>query len=155
MTRALRRITAIGNSLGVTLPRHLLKAGGLHRGSLVEVVRAREGVLIRSARIVTLEPTNAPGATGRAALAPLKAGLRRIYGVRLRSVNLYRSDVSEQRLRLRVLVVLDSISDYGIEIERTGSLISRLSLLHAVSISRVFVSEYDWLKRRPAGTVAL
>jgi len=135
------------------LPRHLLKAGGLCRGSLVEVVRVREGVLIRSARIVTVEPAKAAGAT--AVLAPLKAGLSRIYGVRLRSVNLYRSDVSERQLRLRVLVVLDSISDYGVEIERTGSLISRLSLLHAVSISRVFMSEHDWLRRRPEGTVAL
>lgn len=135
------------------MPRHLLKAGGLYRGSLVEVVRVREGVLIRSARIVAVEPAKAAGAA--AVLAPLKAGLSRIYGVRLRSVNLYRSDVSEQRLRLRVLVVLDSISDYAIEIERTGSLISRLSLLHAVSISRVFMSEDDWLRRRPEGTVAL
>jgi len=55
MIRTVRLITAIGNSLGVTLPRHLLKACGLHRGSLVEVLPANNGLLVRPSRIVPVE----------------------------------------------------------------------------------------------------
>ncbi|MDQ7841383.1 MAG: AbrB/MazE/SpoVT family DNA-binding domain-containing protein [bacterium] len=53
MTRALRQITTVGNSLGVTLPRDLLEAYGLEKGALVELRPTREGLLIQPARVVS------------------------------------------------------------------------------------------------------
>jgi predicted nucleotidyltransferase len=44
-----------------------------------------------------------------------------------------------------VLVVLDRVDRYGAEVERTGQLISELSLKYGVSVSRTFVSEREWL----------
>ncbi len=165
MVRTVRLITAIGNSLGVTLPRRLLKACGLHRGSLVEVLPANNGLLVRPSRIVPVELADVAGGEGRqrkpgirVVLGQLKAGLSRIYGVRFRSVYLYGPVArAEQHVvsDFRVFVVLDNVSDYGAEIERTGGLISRLSLLHAVSVSRIFMSEQDWRRRRREGVVPL
>jgi hypothetical protein len=166
MVQSLRRIIAVGHSLGVTLPRRLLKARGIVRGALVQVVPVDGGLLVRSA---TLAPAARATPAGRhvgawAALEPLKAGLSRIYGARLRSVNVYRPDLrgvsgrpasGSRPTRLRVLIVLDVMPDYGSEIERTGDLLSRLSVRHALSISRVFVSARDWTKHRPEGFVAL
>jgi antitoxin component of MazEF toxin-antitoxin module len=166
MVRSLRRIIAVGHSLGITLPRRVLRARGLSRGTLVEVVPVEEGLLVRS---VTLAPAARAAPPRRhsgawAALAPLKAGLSRIYGTRLKSVNVYRPDLrgvsgrpasGSRPTRLRVLIVLDVMPDYGSEIERTGDLLSRLSVRHALSISRVFVSARDWTKHRPEGFVAL
>lgn len=43
-----------------------------------------------------------------------------------------------------LLIVLDRVDHYAGEIDRTGQLISRLSLAHGCSISRVFVSEHAW-----------
>jgi len=51
--RALRQITNIGNSLGVTLPREILNAYGLGKGALVELRPVAEGLLIRPAKIVS------------------------------------------------------------------------------------------------------
>jgi predicted nucleotidyltransferase len=45
---------------------------------------------------------------------------------------------------LDVLIALDDIPQYGLEIERTGLLTSELSLRYGLSISRVFMSERDW-----------
>lgn len=60
MTRALRQITTVGNSLGVTLPRDLLQAYGLKKGALVELRPTREGLLIQPARVVSaLSPQGA------------------------------------------------------------------------------------------------
>ncbi len=81
----------------------------------------------------------------------LKARLTRIYGARLRGVYLYgpgARDVRQFSFDIRVLVVLDSVRDYSGEIQRTGSLISRLSLQHVVSISRIFMPARDWRKHR-------
>lgn len=65
MSRALRQITTIGNSLGVTLPRELLDAYGLDKGALVELRPTREGLLIQPARIVSaLSPEGAVLAKG-------------------------------------------------------------------------------------------
>lgn len=52
MGKALRQITSIGNSLGVTLPRELLGAYGLDRGALVELRPTPEGLLIQPAKVV-------------------------------------------------------------------------------------------------------
>ncbi|MGH2373809.1 MAG: AbrB/MazE/SpoVT family DNA-binding domain-containing protein [bacterium] len=148
MIRTLRVITVIGNSIGVTLPRHLLRTRGLRRGTLVEVLPASAGLLVRPARIVSADRRQFDK---RAVLDELKTGLTHIYGVRLRGVYLYGSaarDVRQFALDIRVLVALDSVRDYGVEIQRTGGLISRLSLQHVVSISRIFASARDWQKRR-------
>ena len=51
--RALRQITNIGNSLGVTLPREMLNAYGLAKGALVELRPTPEGLLIQPAKIVS------------------------------------------------------------------------------------------------------
>lgn len=51
--RALRQITNIGNSLGVTLPREILNAYGLSKGALVELRPTRDGLLIQPAKIVS------------------------------------------------------------------------------------------------------
>jgi hypothetical protein len=43
-----------------------------------------------------------------------------------------------------ILIVLDDVSNYAREIEKTGYLISALSLEFEVSISRFFVSSEAW-----------
>jgi len=45
---------------------------------------------------------------------------------------------------LDVLIVLDQVPDYSEEIDRTSPLISKVSLEHGISISRVFCSEKQW-----------
>ncbi len=51
--RVLRRITNIGNSLGVTLPKEILSAYGLGKGALVELRPTRDGLLVQPAKIVS------------------------------------------------------------------------------------------------------
>ena len=84
-------------------------------------------------------------------LIELKAGLVRIYGPRLKGVYLYGSYARQEQHResdMDVLVVLDQFANcYGNEIDRTGYLVSDLSLKYGVSISRVFVTERDWQMR--------
>ena len=83
----------------------------------------------------------------RILLGELKAGLEAIYGERLKGVYLYGSyarggqDVESD---VDVLVILDHCKRYGAEVDRTGHLISELSLKYGVSISRAFVSEPVW-----------
>jgi putative addiction module antidote len=48
-----RHITSIGNSLGVTLPRDILQAYGLVKGTLVELRPTEEGLLIQPAKVVS------------------------------------------------------------------------------------------------------
>lgn len=77
----------------------------------------------------------------------LRDGLDKAYGERLRGLYMYGSYArgeEETQSDLDVLVVLDDVPSYWAEIERTSHLISRLSLEHAISISRTFVSERDW-----------
>jgi uncharacterized protein len=86
----------------------------------------------------------------RTALDELKAGLTRIYGERLRGVYLYGSYArgeADAESDLDVLIVLDRIDRYAAEVDRTGALVSDLSLEYERSISRVFVSERDWSSR--------
>lgn len=79
-----------------------------------------------------------------AALTELRAGLEELYGERLRGVYLYGSYArgdARPGSDLDVLVVLNRVDRYGEEIDRTGTLASRISLAHGVSVSRVFVDE--------------
>jgi uncharacterized protein len=82
-------------------------------------------------------------------LLELKKELEKIYGVRLRGVYLYGSYArgeQDDESDLDALIVLDRMDRYGAEIDRTGQLISSLSLRHGTSISRVFLSEEDWMR---------
>ena len=81
-------------------------------------------------------------------LLELKQGLERLYGARLQGVYLYGSYAREEQddeSDLDALIILDRIGRYGAEIDRTSELVSDLSLRYGTSISRVFVSEEDWL----------
>lgn len=83
-------------------------------------------------------------------MAELKDGLAVLYGMRLKGVYLYGSYARHEAHHesdVDVLIVLDEIPTYTAEIERTGELISSLSLQHGVSVSRVFVPEVDWVSR--------
>ena len=43
-----------------------------------------------------------------------------------------------------VMIVLSDYQSYGVEIDRTGELASRLSLEYGLSISRVIMKEVQW-----------
>jgi predicted nucleotidyltransferase len=80
-------------------------------------------------------------------LTEFRSGLERVYNARLRGLYLYGSHARRQaspESDVDLLIVLDRLSSYGAEIDRTSELVSRLSLEYGVSISRVFVSEQDW-----------
>ena len=81
-------------------------------------------------------------------LSELEAGLKAMYSTRLQGVYLFGSHArgdADPESDADVLVVLDRIDRYGTEVERTGPMISELSLKYGVSVSRSFVSEQDWL----------
>lgn len=77
----------------------------------------------------------------------LKASFEAVYGERLKGVYLYGSYArgeADVESDVDALVVLDQISNYGHEIDRTSFLVAKLSLRYGVSLSRVFVSEQAW-----------
>jgi predicted nucleotidyltransferase len=81
-----------------------------------------------------------------------KAGLEAIYGERLRGAYLYGSCArgeEDAESDVDVVVVLDAVARYGAEVDRTGDLTSALSLKYGLSISRVFVSQQDWMSGAP------
>jgi len=83
-------------------------------------------------------------------LKELKEALQAIYGDHLRGLYLYGSYVRGEEIAdsdVDVLIVLERIESYAAEIDRTGSVISSLSLKYGVSISRVFVPLQDWSQR--------
>ena len=80
-------------------------------------------------------------------LRKLRRELEGIYGPRLRGVYLFGSRArgeAEAESDVDVLIVLDRLDRYGVELERTGEAASRLSIEAGLSISRVFVSEREW-----------
>lgn len=83
----------------------------------------------------------------KALMGELKAGLRALYGDRLKGVYLYGSYArgeADPESDLDVLVVLDRIDHYAGEVIRTGQLAADLSLRFGVSVTEVFMSEIDW-----------
>lgn len=82
-------------------------------------------------------------------LSELEDGLKSMYSGRLKGVYLFGSHArgdAEPESDADVLVVLDRIDQYGAEVERTGPIISELSLKYGISVSRTFVSEREWLR---------
>lgn len=87
--------------------------------------------------------------TIRNLVSELSAGLKALYGDRLRGVFLYGSYARGEQdgeSDVDILVVLDRLDSYGAEIDRTSHLVSEVSLKYGVSVSRVFVSERELLE---------
>jgi len=83
----------------------------------------------------------------RRLVAELRRELGQLYSDRLRGVYLFGSyarDSAGAESDVDVLVVLDRVEHYGAEVDRSGGVVSTLSLKYGVSISRVFVSEHEW-----------
>ena len=80
-------------------------------------------------------------------LAELKQGLAKIYSDRLKVVYLFgsyaRGDYGDDS-DVDVMIVLSDYQNYGAEIDRSGGLISELSLKYGISISRVIMKELQW-----------
>ena len=86
----------------------------------------------------------------RELLSRLRRELEALYDERLQGVYLFGSHARGEATSesdVDVLVVLDTITDYGEEIRRTGPVISSLSLDSGRSISRVFISRSAWRER--------
>ncbi len=82
-------------------------------------------------------------------MAALKDRLQVLYGDRLKGLYLFGSHArheADEESDVDVLVVLDRVGNYSQEIDRTGQMISALSLEHGVTISRVFATEQRWLE---------
>ena len=80
-------------------------------------------------------------------LAELKVRLSGLYGERLKGIYVFGSyarDEADEESDLDILVVLDHVESYSREIAFTSDVISRLSLNHGVTVSRVFASESQW-----------
>ncbi len=81
-------------------------------------------------------------------LNELKAGLKTIYGNRLKGVYLFGSYArgdQDKESDLDILVVLHDFENYAQEVNRTGQLAADLSLQYGITISAVFIREHDWL----------
>ncbi len=65
--RLVRQITTVGNSVGVTLPRELLDAYGLQKGTLVEVRAIGLGLLLRPLRLTSTSGASRHPRRGRRA----------------------------------------------------------------------------------------
>jgi len=80
-------------------------------------------------------------------MTKLKLEVVRVYGGRLKGVYLFGSyarNEADEESDVDVLIVLDRVDDYSAEIDRTGEVISELSLRFGVTISRAFTTERQW-----------
>ncbi len=86
-----------------------------------------------------------------ALLATLRAQLAALYGDRLRGLFLYGSYArgdADAESDVDLLVVLNQVTRYAAEVDRTGPIGAALSLQYGVSISLVFVSESAWRRTK-------
>lgn len=77
----------------------------------------------------------------------LKRGLAALYGARLTAILLFGSYArgeADEESDVDLLIVLDRVDHYFGEIERSGGIIADLSLKYGISLSPVFISEWDW-----------
>jgi predicted nucleotidyltransferase len=81
-------------------------------------------------------------------MVELKVGFNTIYGNSLKSLYLYGSYArgeQDEESDLDVLVVLGQFDRYAREVDRTGKLVSDLSLKYGITVSQVFIREAEWL----------
>lgn len=86
-------------------------------------------------------------------LQELKDGLKKRYGRKLKSMMLFGSYArGEQRgdSDIDIAIILEDFSHACAEIERTGDIVSSLSLKFDTLISLVPIKENDWRKRKTA-----
>lgn len=84
-------------------------------------------------------------------LKGVAAGIRSLYGPRLKGIYLYGSYArgeSRADSDLDLLVVLDDFSEVGEELRRTGPLVSQASLDHGIPVALMFVRERDFEARQ-------
>lgn len=82
-------------------------------------------------------------------LAEARTGLSILYGRRLHALYLFGSHARGEATRdsdVDLAIVLASVADYAAEIERTSELIATLARRYDTSVSRVFVSNDDWMR---------
>jgi predicted nucleotidyltransferase len=82
-------------------------------------------------------------------MAKLKSDLTRLYGERLKGLYLFGSHArneADEESDVDIMIVLDRVDNYSTEIDRTGEVISELSLRFGMTISRVFAAERQWLQ---------
>ena len=84
----------------------------------------------------------------RKLLKELKQGLIRLYGERLKGVYLYGSYARgdyEEGSDVDVMVVLDGYNNYWAELKRTSELVGNVSLDYEITVSRIIMTEEQWL----------
>ncbi len=84
-------------------------------------------------------------------LRELKEGLQKKYGSKLKSMMLFGSYArGEQRSDsdIDIAIILEDFSHACVEIERTGDIVSSLSLKFDTLISLVPIKEEDWRRRK-------
>lgn len=81
-------------------------------------------------------------------LYELKQGLELIYNDRLQGVYLFGSYArgeQDSESDLDILIILEDFDRYALEVKRTGTLVSNLSLKYGISVSRTFIREREWV----------
>jgi len=79
----------------------------------------------------------------------INRGLAALCGTRLIAVFVFGSyarGAADDESDLDMLIVVDRLNNYAAEVDRTSEIIGSLSLEYGVSISRVFVSEDEWVR---------